>query len=251
MDFDKNIKPLIHAFYLLGINPCAPGLKNLNKNSFWPKVPLFVQSVISISLPLYNCIVLNTQDHINQHFGIMESVIINISIVGEAIRGVLVVLQCIAHKSLYFEVMEEFRSLESYFLKELQHRISWEIIRKRYFIKVSIVLGAWFQYFTAYLFKAYVIGRLAPLSLQKRVLQFLSATGMVHFQGITIITFNFFHKKCDDFKHELLFYNFQPFCMPFFTSTYWASSLASWIKWSNGTPLKPLIDTNSLDDWLF
>lgn len=176
MSFDNYFEPYIRKFSAFGVTLHQPNAEK----SFCAKIPVLIYALISITAPGYCAFQLITNDRLFQYFGLMELVILAVAAVGDVMRGVFHMVHAFSYESKLSKAWTTFRNLEPYFETHLDHRLSYQMFRRRFANKMLVVLGTYVLLIIAYILKNISTKIVSELSVPKRLMQISNALSTVY-----------------------------------------------------------------------
>lgn len=179
MAFYKSVKICLTFFYFCGLflhKLTSSGHAQSNQQYVFAAI----RTIIAIALPIRCLILLNFYDIVLNFFGIMEAVVIHLSVVCDAFRAILILIECIQYDRLINNILNTFSDLQVYFFRNFRYRINYQNVTKCFFVKIAIIFAINMSYILWNIMYWCLSAKLPPMSIEKRVMQCVSVLPILY-----------------------------------------------------------------------
>lgn len=181
MDFLRCSETILQYFHLLGLSSFNSIYisKTRSSASFLANIFIIIQAVfsfvLSISCAIQMCMVAIQQPH--SRTNIILTTFFAFSQIG---RSFCTFTQCLRSKALMFEIIQQFRRIESYFYIHLNHRVPYTKFHRAYTSKVILVLIAYIHFLALTVMVSIVHARQPTVVFEVRFLEGISVLALLH-----------------------------------------------------------------------
>lgn len=173
MDFKTHLKLYLNIFYFLGLSPYRADIPEAGLIKIL-RCCKFVQFLTCEAHSIFALILLaNFQ-------ATAESTIISVYLVCDMMRAIFVLVQCICYKLHIAEIIDKIHDIDEYFLRQLEHRISYKKFKQKYNLKVFAILGIAIIYLLGYVARYFFNHRATLAVTMIKYLQLMTAFTYLH-----------------------------------------------------------------------
>lgn len=159
------------------MSPIEP--KCLNKKYILSKVFIFVQALICTSIGIHSLYILNGFGVLPQHTK-TETILISLFLLCDLMRTTFIFIQSLIFRPHMIEILHILHNLESYFVRNLQHRICHKKFSESIRLKMTVIISVCCTYILSFLLRWFLRDDLNTAAFLFKLLQLMTAVSYVH-----------------------------------------------------------------------
>lgn len=178
MEFVEHLSPYLRLLHYSGISPYHPSHTLATSTTQFIKWAIIIlHASISFGLAFICFNILINYDNFAE-FSRTETIVGTLYLLCDMTRVYFLLWQWIANENLLNNIIKSFRHLELCFLNQLDYRVPYRVLAKRYKRILCLMTYLYVQYVIAFIYRSMCVPRL------------VSVNGMVKvMQGFTMLTF--------------------------------------------------------------
>lgn len=177
MKFTSDTGPYLSVFYFLGMSPYHPDTDFAHVKDNQINILILAQ-IASIILSL-SCAVILGIDGSNRTLNPVEIIVI-LYIICDIAKALCVTFQCVLYKCQIREIFHAFHKLESYFVIHFNHRISYEMFRRKCHLYTLLIFIGFAQYLFVYILRCVYKHIFPTYTIQAHTVHFIQSLTYLH-----------------------------------------------------------------------